>query len=143
MKVLFLKLVTLLALISFLSFSFSSIDDEVIFINGKWKLTIDKSIDGNIQGNNGCDEIEFNHTKDNYFQGFYSSCPGSKIAKNSKFKGQVFLSNRGKMITMIQDNFKATQYYATWTGQLKDKGTYEGIWTDVEGNQGEFKLIRQ
>ena len=141
MKIFLSKIVALAIMISFFSFSFSSKNSKVINLSGKWALTIDNKIDGNISGNNGCEQITFVSPKDNMFNGEYSSCPGSNNAKGSTFRGQVFSSERGILVSMVQDN-EGTNYYSAWSGQLIDKGTIKGIWTDLEGNQGEFKLTR-
>lgn len=133
-----LALAVIFSLLSFYNYS-----DDAAYVNlsGKWKLTIDNNIDGQVSGNNGCNEITIVATKDYFFKAEYSSCPGSNNAKGSQFKGQIFEAKRGTMVSMIQDN-RPTDYYASWSGQLMDKGTIKGIWIDVEGNQGEFKLTR-
>ena len=141
MKNLFFKMLAFAVIFSLLSFYNYSNDLSYVNLSGKWRLIIDDKIDGTISGSNGCDEIIIEETKDFHFKGGYSNCSSKSTAKESIFKGQIFVSKRGTMVSMIQDN-QPTDYYSTWSGKLIDKGTIKGIWTDVEGNQGEFKLTR-
>lgn len=142
-----MKKIMLLALISSLSISlisFNVIEKETLAtdLSGKWELQIDSKIDGNISGNNGCDLMSFTAQGNDRFQGKYASCPGSNNAKSSLFSAKVYETNRGTLITILQDNKKGTQYYASWSGRLVEPGFIIGIWTDVEGNQGDFQLTK-
>ena len=125
-----------------LSFTLKNEELTTLDISGKWKVEIDNTIDGDISGNNGCSTIEFTSKGANNFVGKYASCASSKNAKNSQFSGEIYVTNRGNLISMIQDNLTSSQYYANWSGKFFENGEIRGIWTDVVGNQGEFRLSR-
>lgn len=126
-----------------LSFTFKAAPLEKHDISGKWKLEIDNLIDGKISGNNGCSEIIFYTKEPNVFTGEYSKCgAASRNAKPSQFSGEIYISKKGNLINMVHDNFSSTNYYSAWSGKFLEDNHITGIWTDLEGRQGEFKLTR-
>ena len=141
MKNLIFSCAALILLLGLLSFTPSS-HAPFLDISGKWKLQIDNTMDGKVSGHNGCDEMEFTTKGINNFIAKYSNCPSSNTAKPSQFSGKIYVTNRGNLINIIQDNLAGTQYYSAWSGKLYENGEILGIWTDVEGNQGEFRLSR-
>ena len=140
MNTLIRKMKYLVILTSLVCFSFST--NEVISPNlsGSWNLVIDNQIDGVIQGNNGCTKMTFHTIDGTTFQAEYTKCLGSKNAMGSIFNGEYFEAKRGILVTFNQYN-ETTDYYATWSGRYYNN-TIQGIWTDIKGNQGEFKLTR-
>ena len=137
-------LLAVLCSLALITISWTSIPDHTvgIEIEGKWKLEIDNKIDGSISGNHGCETIVFTSKGRNSFSGKYGSCNASTNAKSSQFSGNIYITSRGNLISMIQNNQAASQYYANWSGKLFESNEILGIWTDVEGNQGEFRLSR-
>ena len=140
MKYLFFISICILTLVSFTP------PNETISrydLSGKWDLSIDNTIDGHVSGNNGCSGIEFSMKEDLIFSGRYTFCgDASEKAVDSKFSVTIYLTNRGNMVHIHQDNFDKTRYYASWVGNFTDADNISGIWTDIEGNRGEFKLSR-
>ena len=132
-----------LVISSLVLFAFTSpIETTGPSLDGTWNLTIDKKIDGKISGNLGCTEMVFKQSG-NSFSGKYTKCQAaSQNAMPAKFSGKILSSSRGTLIQITMDNYASTKYYATFAGQLIDGEMIEGIWTDVEGNQGEFRLSR-
>ncbi len=143
MKNLLFSIITFTVFGLLYSFTLPSKSNTLIDLSGKWKLEIDETIDGLIKGSNGCSYLQISPKGINNFVATYEDCKPSSNAKGSHFSGQIYVSNRGNLINMVQDNLSATQYYSAWSGKLLENGEIIGIWTDVEGNQGEFKLSQQ
>lgn len=131
-------------LILFILFSFfgtqKSLGQQAPQLNGKWELQIDKKIDGNISGNNGCTTVILEQKGAN-LSGKYGNCPGSNTAKSSQLKGQIHRTNRGVLIQWIQQ-VPSMRYYASWSGYLVEPGLIKGLLVDLEGNQFEFQLSK-
>lgn len=142
MKNLFPLSIMLVTLCFLYGFTFHKVNNIAVDLSGEWNLEIDETIDGNISGSNGCNIMQISSKGINNFMAKYKSCPHSKKARNSHFSGQIYVSNRGTLINMIQDNLAATQYYSAWSGKMIETGEIIGIWTDVAGKQGEFRLSR-
>lgn len=141
MNILTQKLSYLIILASLTCLSFSTNQVNSPDLSGNWSLVIDTQIDGKVQGSNGCTEINFYNIDGIRFLAKYTKCQNSHNAIGSVFDGKFFVSGKGTLVTLNQYN-KATDYYATWSGRYLKNNTIQGIWTDIKGNQGEFKLTR-
>ncbi len=137
------KILLITSALFFLSLtSFISDTPDRLELSGKWKLQIDKKIDGQFSGHQGCPTMIIEQSSADKFVATYEGCV-SVMAKDSKFSGQIYTTRRGHVISMIQDGVKVANYYAVWSGKQMENDDIIGLWTDVEGNQGEFRLSRK
>lgn len=118
-------------------------------LSGDWKLEIDTSLDGTPKGNLGCNGIYFYPMESRDASGratYIRPCPNkvtNRKTEGSFFTYQTYESKRGSILSMVL-HAESTQYFATFSGQIRYQregaSIIEGVWTDVEGNKGDFRL---
>ena len=113
-------------------------------LQGTWKITADFDLKCEQKGILQTFSLEFKPPQNGndpyagaylYYHGKSVGAPGGV---ESSYLAQVFSSNAGMVISMIEHN---DPYSATYCGYLDPStGKITGSWADVRGNSGDFLL---
>lgn len=114
---------------------------DKINLAGSWQFIIDKELDGNAKGNLGCAEFSIADHESFSFNGEYTNCQYT----DAVFNGKIYETERGTAIH-IQHLFTENNYVGMLSGYLtleNGKQTIKGVWSNMEGTTGDFKLIKK
>lgn len=106
-------------------------------LSGRWEFSFDRTLNGQLVPTSVPYEVIFIMTNETSLVGRLVF-PGEDI---SRFTGTLTTTSQGTMFSLHQINDK-TGYQALYIGKLDGDSRIAGIFTDLAGPDGDFRLRR-
>jgi hypothetical protein len=106
-------------------------------LSGRWEFSFDRHLNGHLAPTTVPYELIFIMLDEATFVGrfvFPADDP-------SRFRGELSTTSQGTLLVLRQHN-EATGYQAVYIGKLDGDSRISGIFTDLAGPDGDFRLRR-
>jgi hypothetical protein len=111
-------------------------------LTGRWLFTYDYQIDGNPQS---AMTVEYPLAFSMQGDGTFFAHQYVDLPICNHYTGQVYFNSpRGYPVLIMVERNPCTRYYAVWAGRIEgaDARRISGSWVDLEGNRGDFLLVK-